>query len=369
MKKIKKSLGIAGTIMIAAMIGMLSAEETAKTANAAQIKAVSTQVPGLPATQNPGTQEDSVGKLEWERNKDILNQISWNINCPDNYAKFEEYEDIGNGYHITVVIFLKEVTEEKKTEFLEESGISYNENTYYQIIYKKTQYSFKEMMDMQNAIKEVNKEHVLQVAWMTDSNVEEELKKGVFDANEVFVQRCEAVLSNFFYNEGKEKINEIYGDFVAVISEEEYRKSPYDFVLRSMDINKDGKEDLRDAQLVLKAAISLVKLTEAQRFDADRDKDLRITLKDAKQLLKGILRIAEEPKSVIKAVVTQAPLMPGDVNQDFRLDMKDAQLALRVALNLETVSENGLIAGDLNKNGVIDMEDAKMILKMVLNLS
>ena len=58
----------------------------------------------------------------------------------------------------------------------------------------------------------------------------------------------------------------------------------------------------------------------------------------------------------------------GDVNKDGTVDLKDAQLTLRAALNLELLPEEGREMADVNQNQAVEIRDALLILKSVLNI-
>lgn len=57
------------------------------------------------------------------------------------------------------------------------------------------------------------------------------------------------------------------------------------------DVNADGKVDLADAQLLLKAALKLVTLMSQQKAVADVDGNGMIQLADARKLLKVALKL------------------------------------------------------------------------------
>lgn len=59
-------------------------------------------------------------------------------------------------------------------------------------------------------------------------------------------------------------------------------------------------------------------------------------------------------------------VIPGDMNGSGSVEMSDAVMALRIALQLLEVSN--LEAGDMNGNGTIDTSDAILILRMALGL-
>lgn len=58
----------------------------------------------------------------------------------------------------------------------------------------------------------------------------------------------------------------------------------------------------------------------------------------------------------------------GDVNQDNKITLADAQMALKAALNLISLDENQKKAADVNGSGGIELKDAQQILKVALNL-
>lgn len=58
----------------------------------------------------------------------------------------------------------------------------------------------------------------------------------------------------------------------------------------------------------------------------------------------------------------------GDLNQDGELTLKDAQLALRAALNLVVLNDRQKKAADIDGNQRVELKDAQMILRAVLHL-
>lgn len=83
-------------------------------------------------------------------------------------------------------------------------------------------------------------------------------------------------------------------------------------------------------------------------------------------LSNGIYTNASVRNTTIKAVVDTVEPPSGDINFDGKVDLKDAQLALKVALGTEQVSDAAVRAGDKNGNGKIDLSDAKAILNQAL---
>lgn len=70
-------------------------------------------------------------------------------------------------------------------------------------------------------------------------------------------------------------------------------------------------------------------------------------------------------------VTTTIPVMAaqsGDVNQSGKVDLADAQLVLKAALNITKLSSEKVMAADVNHNGRADLKDAQLILKVALNI-
>lgn len=66
--------------------------------------------------------------------------------------------------------------------------------------------------------------------------------------------------------------------------------------------------------------------------------------------------------------VTGDEFMVGDMNDDKKITLADAQLALKIALNLMSATEKQKKAGDIDGNGSIELKDAQKILRVALNL-
>lgn len=63
----------------------------------------------------------------------------------------------------------------------------------------------------------------------------------------------------------------------------------------------------------------------------------------------------------------EAPeFVPGDSDENGEVNINDALLALRAAMNLITLSENGALAADMNGNGSVDVSDALAILRIAM---
>lgn len=58
----------------------------------------------------------------------------------------------------------------------------------------------------------------------------------------------------------------------------------------------------------------------------------------------------------------------GDVNLDHKVDLSDAQMALKAALNIIELSSMQSLAADANKDGKVDLNDAQKILRAALNI-
>ena len=61
--------------------------------------------------------------------------------------------------------------------------------------------------------------------------------------------------------------------------------------------------------------------------------------------------------------------MLGDVNGDGKVNSADARLALRAAVNLETLTETQRLAADVDKDGSIRSSDARLILRVAVGLA
>lgn len=66
------------------------------------------------------------------------------------------------------------------------------------------------------------------------------------------------------------------------------------------------------------------------------------------------------------AAVDETYILPGDVNQDGKVDVADARLALRYAVALETANENIKAIADIDGDGAISVADAREILRIAV---
>ena len=60
--------------------------------------------------------------------------------------------------------------------------------------------------------------------------------------------------------------------------------------------------------------------------------------------------------------------MKGDLNSDAMVTLEDAQLALKLALHINSPKEEQIKAGDVNQDGTIGLEDAQQVLKAALKI-
>lgn len=66
---------------------------------------------------------------------------------------------------------------------------------------------------------------------------------------------------------------------------------PVDITPKKGDLDGDGKVKLKDAQLALRAALNLIRLTDEQIKVADLDENGKVNLKDAQMILRGALNL------------------------------------------------------------------------------
>ncbi len=65
---------------------------------------------------------------------------------------------------------------------------------------------------------------------------------------------------------------------------------------------------------------------------------------------------------------TPPVIVPGDVNADGAIDVKDVSLVIRHVLELDELSEAGKEAADVNGDGIVDIKDITLIMRRVLNI-
>ena len=93
------------------------------------------------------------------------------------------------------------------------------------------------------------------------------------------------------------------------------------------------------------------------------------TLWDTEESLKKKEEEAQKPKPSTQPEPSTKPEQKrGDVNSDGEVDIEDAKLALRMALNLAVLEEKAAAAADMDEDGRISLKDAQAILKAALNL-
>lgn len=61
-------------------------------------------------------------------------------------------------------------------------------------------------------------------------------------------------------------------------------------------------------------------------------------------------------------------LVPGDVNQDEKVDLSDAQTTLKAALKIVSLTEEQIISADVDADKAVTLKDAQMILKAALKI-
>lgn len=76
-----------------------------------------------------------------------------------------------------------------------------------------------------------------------------------------------------------------------------------------------------------------------------------------------VWEITESPKQILDLNETASTGVLGDINQDGKINMKDARTALKAAVGSETLKEEQKKLGDVDNDGKIGMKDARLILK------
>lgn len=67
-------------------------------------------------------------------------------------------------------------------------------------------------------------------------------------------------------------------------------------------------------------------------------------------------------------VLKELPSIPGDVNQDTKVDLTDAQLVLKAALKIISLNEEQRLLADVTMDGKVDLADAQIVLKKALKI-
>lgn len=85
-----------------------------------------------------------------------------------------------------------------------------------------------------------------------------------------------------------------------------------------------------------------------------------------------------EPEASRMPAVSQTPAtsqtpdmdeyLPGDVDKNGQVELKDAQAVLRATLKIEELDEKAQKAADVDKNGQVELKDAQLILKYALKI-
>lgn len=68
------------------------------------------------------------------------------------------------------------------------------------------------------------------------------------------------------------------------------------------------------------------------------------------------------------AAVGEKFVIPGDVNEDGKVDITDARLILRYAVGLETMNDNIKAIADINSDGQVTVADAREVLRQAVGL-
>lgn len=68
------------------------------------------------------------------------------------------------------------------------------------------------------------------------------------------------------------------------------------------------------------------------------------------------------------AAVGEKFVIPGDVNEDGKVDITDARLILRYAVGLETMNDNIKAIADINGDGQVTVADAREVLRQAVGL-
>ncbi len=77
-----------------------------------------------------------------------------------------------------------------------------------------------------------------------------------------------------------------------------------------------------------------------------------------------------EPQTLAAAAKPATCVTPGDVNNDGVINLKDARITLRAAVELETfdAKSHAFLVGDVNHDGQITITDARMILRAAVEI-
>lgn len=70
----------------------------------------------------------------------------------------------------------------------------------------------------------------------------------------------------------------------------------------------------------------------------------------------------------LSAAVGEKFVIPGDVNEDGKVDITDARIILRYAVGLETMNDNIKAIADINGDGQVTVADAREVLRQAVGL-
>ena len=62
------------------------------------------------------------------------------------------------------------------------------------------------------------------------------------------------------------------------------------------------------------------------------------------------------------------PILPGDVDRNYKIDTADALLVLKMAIGIVAPDEDQTALADVNGDGAITSEDSLLILKYVVGI-
>ena len=116
------------------------------------------------------------------------------------------------------------------------------------------------------------------------------------------------------------------------------------------DLTRDGKVTTKDSELALNISLGKVDLTDIYLEIGDLDNDNQITIKDVRLILDSI---------------KEEDFVKGDLNQDGRFDMNDAELGLEILSKQVEINDIYLKLGDLNEDGVFSMLDINLMLRLL----
>lgn len=103
-------------------------------------------------------------------------------------------------------------------------------------------------------------------------------------------------------------------------------------------------------------------------FDVNLDEETEYQYKVRSYVTENGHTFYSEFSDVMK-VSTLMGYMPGDVDGNKSVELKDAQLTLKAALKIKSLDAVGTLAADVDGNGSVELRDAQLILKAALKIS